>query len=193
MPYCRTLLTWNNLVINYNLSQGYRLCSRQVKVRHTHKFTSCNVVSKGRQWLHSQNDSQLFLSKVREQKMTFNNCLTSSWHSGRRAWAVKGSLVNTYFHLPNWDFPLSGSHKAFHFSYIKFLCLLKFLFVKSKSLQFLRKKKFRTGRVGFDLGASALQSITFTPTPPRICWQCIATTLTLTLNPNLTLTLCTNH
>ena len=54
-------------------------------------------------------------------------------------------------------------------SYIKFLCLLKFLFVKSKSLQFLRKKKFRTGRVGFDLGASALQSITFTPTPPRIC------------------------
>ena len=25
-------------------------------------------------------------------------------------------------------------------------------------------------RVGFDLGASALQCITLTPTPPRICW-----------------------
>lgn len=94
MPYCRTLLTWNNLVINYNLNQGYRLCSRQVKVRHTHKFTSCNVVRKGRQWLHmySQKYSQLFLSKVREQKMTLTNCLASFWHSGRGAWAVTGSL-----------------------------------------------------------------------------------------------------
>ena len=50
-------------------------------------------------------------------------------------------------------------------------------------------------RVGFDLGASALQCITLTPTPPRIpdndglIQIYIATTLTLTL----TLTLCTNH
>ena len=38
--------------------------------------------------------------------------------------------VNTYLHPPNWHFLLSGSHKTFHFSYMKFLCLLKFLFIK---------------------------------------------------------------
>ena len=34
----------------------------------------------------------LFLSKVREQKMTITCCFASSWHSGRGAWAVTGSL-----------------------------------------------------------------------------------------------------
>ena len=38
--------------------------------------------------------------------------------------------VFTCFQPPNWHFPLSGSHKTFHFSYMKFLCLLKFLFIK---------------------------------------------------------------
>ena len=38
--------------------------------------------------------------------------------------------VVTCFHPPNWHFPLSGSHKTFHFSYTKFLCLLKFMFIK---------------------------------------------------------------
>ena len=38
--------------------------------------------------------------------------------------------VVTCFHPPNWHFPLSGSHKTFHFSYMKFLYLLKFLFIK---------------------------------------------------------------
>ena len=37
--------------------------------------------------------------------------------------------VSTYFRPPNWHFRLSGSHKAFHFSYMKFLRLLKFLFI----------------------------------------------------------------
>ena len=38
--------------------------------------------------------------------------------------------VVTRFHPPNGHVPLSRSHKTFHFSYMKFLCLLKFLFVK---------------------------------------------------------------
>ena len=39
---------------------------------------------------------------------------------GMNCWVV------TCFHPPNWHFPLSGSHKTFHFSYKKFLCPLKF-------------------------------------------------------------------
>ena len=78
--------------------------------------------------------------------------------------------VVTCFHPPNWHFPLSGSHKTFHFSYRKFFFLLTFLFIKvSVSSTFKEKKK--VARIGFDLGASALQCITLTPTPPRICWQ----------------------
>ena len=85
--------------------------------------------------------------------------------------SVKRSAIDgvTCFHPPNWHFPLSGSHKTFHFSYMKFLCLLKFLFIKVSSI--LRKKIFRMARVGFDLGVSVLQCITLTPTPPRICCQ----------------------
>ena len=86
---------------------------------------------------------------------------------GREYWL----LLKSCFHLPNWHFPLSGSHKTFLFSYMKFLCPLKRLFIKSKSLQFLRKKKYRLACVGFDLGALDLQCITLTSTPPRICWQ----------------------
>ena len=37
----------------------------------------------------------------------------------------------TCFHPPNCHLPLSGSHKKFHFSYMKFLSLLKFLFIKA--------------------------------------------------------------
>ena len=60
-------------------------------------------------------------------------------------------------------------------------------------------------RVRFDLGASAVQCITLTPTPRTedlltmngLIWIYIATTLTLTLTLTLiltlTLTLCTNH
>ena len=33
--------------------------------------------------------------------------------------------VVTCFHPPNWQFPLTDSHKTFHFSYMKFLYLLK--------------------------------------------------------------------
>ena len=87
---------------------------------------------------------------------------------GRWDWSC---TVVTCFHPPNWHFPLSGSHKTFHFSYMKFLCLLKFLFIKvNVSLTFM-EKKFRMARLGFNLGASALQSITLTPTQPRICGQ----------------------
>ena len=96
--------------------------------------------------------------------------------------------VVTCFHPPNWHFPLSGSNKTFHFSYLKFLYLLKFLFIKVQvSSIFKEKKKFRKARGGFDLRAWALQCITLTPTPPRISlqWMVIETTLTLTL--------CTNH
>ena len=36
--------------------------------------------------------------------------------------------------------------------------------------EFLREKKFKMARKGFDLGASALQCITLTPNrPPRLC------------------------
>ena len=38
--------------------------------------------------------------------------------------------VVTCFHPPNSHFPLSGSHKTFHFSYTIFDCVLKFLFIK---------------------------------------------------------------
>ena len=40
---------------------------------------------------------------------------------------------------------------------------------KSLSLFNFRGKKFRMVQVGFDLGASALECITLTPTSPRIC------------------------
>ena len=60
-----------------------------------------------------------------------------------------------------------------HFTFLtwNFSVSWNFCSEKSKSLQFLRKKNFKLARVGFDLGASALQCITTTPTPPRICWQ----------------------
>ena len=34
------------------------------------------------------------------------------------------------------NFPLSGSHKTFHFSYMKFLCFLKFLFISLSLFNF---------------------------------------------------------
>ena len=40
------------------------------------------------------------------------------------------NLVSTHLHTPNWHFRLSGSHKTFPFSYMKCLCLLKFLLDK---------------------------------------------------------------
>ena len=54
-----------------------------------------------------------------------------------------------------------------------------------KCLQFLRKKPFKIEWVGFGLGASHLECITLTPTPPRIWWRIPVwfkyITLTLTL------------
>ena len=59
-------------------------------------------------------------------------------------------------------FPLSGYHKTFLFSYMKYLCFLKFLldkiFMKVNGLG----KKFQDDRAGLDPGASDLQSITYT-------------------------------
>ena len=40
---------------------------------------------------------------------------------------------------------------------------------KSLNLFNFKGKKFKMARIGFDLGASPLQCITLTPTPPRIC------------------------
>ena len=89
---------------------------------------------------------------------------------------------------------IASSHKTFHFSYMIFLCLLKFLFINVYISSIFKEKKFRMARVGFDLGASALQCITLNPystedwlTMSGLIWIYIATTLTLTL------TLCTNH
>ena len=75
-------------------------------------------------------------------------------------------LVVTCFHLPNWHFPSQWlSHEISLF-------LHEISVHKSLSLHnFYGKKEFRMARLGFDLGASALQCITVTSTPPRICWQ----------------------
>ena len=55
-----------------------------------------------------------------------------SYEKSRQRRCARGYVftVVTCFHPSNWHLPLSGSHKKFHFSYMKFLCLLKFLFIK---------------------------------------------------------------
>ena len=120
-----------------------------------------------RQWLHmaspplspkSRNATCVTSAKTRE--------IATTWL--RKRLRFHGRVV-TCFHPPNWHFPLSASQKTFHFSYMKFLCLLKFLFIKVQVSSIFKEKKLRTARIGFALGASALQCITLTPTPPRIC------------------------
>ena len=96
--------------------------------------------------------------------------------------------VVTCFHLPNWHFPLGGPHKTFHFSYMKFLCLLKFLFIKVEVSSIFKKKKIQvsTSRIRSRSIGSAVHH--FNPyttedllTIDGLIWIYIATTLTLTL------------
>ena len=100
--------------------------------------------------------------------------------------------VVTCFHPPNRHFPLSGSCKTFHFSYMKFLCLLKFLFIKVSSI--FKEKKIQDGMSRIQFWSIGFAVPHFNPFTTEdllsmngLIWIYIATTLTLTL------TLCTNH
>ena len=107
------------------------------------------------------------------------------------------------FFLKNWrnfDF-YEHFIKTFHIRKVKCLTLTISLFLyeiswwnvhKSQSFFNLKgKKQFRIEWVGFELGASDLECITLTPTPPRIWWRIPVwfkyITLTLTLTQTLTL------
>ena len=68
--------------------------------------------------------------------------------------------LSIHFHTPEWNFPFSGSHKTFHFCYMRFLCLLKFLldkmFMIIEGSSIVKEKKSRMAQAGLDHGASDL-------------------------------------
>ena len=78
--------------------------------------------------------------------------------------------VVTCFYPPNWHFPLSDSQDISLFLH-EISLPLEISVHKSLSLFNFKEKKFRMTRVGYDLRGSALQCITLTSTPPKICWQ----------------------
>ena len=95
--------------------------------------------------------------------------------------------VVTRFHPPNWHCPVSGSHKTFLFSYMKFLCLWKFLFIKVKVSSIFKEKKIQncTSRIQSRSIGSAVHHLNpYTTkdllTMNGLIWIYIATTVTLT-------------
>ena len=134
-------------------------------------------------------DFLAFSEQLRLLRLFRKNLLSLLWF---HSW-----LDVTCFHPPNCQFPLSGSHKTFHFSYMKFPCLLKFLFIKVQVSSIFKEKQNSLGGTSRNRSRSIGSAVQhFNPyttedllTMDVFIWIYIATTLTLTL----TLTLCTNH
>ena len=79
-------------------------------------------------------------------------CITkknSKPRSHRKTGVLRPALVSTHLHTQNWHFPLTRHSETFLFSYMKFLCLLKFLLEKCsrKSKSSIFKEKNSGGHV----------------------------------------------